>query len=486
MRVAVSRRGWWACWFLAGSAVLGAAWWGQHGDLAGPPGVPLALAGKETGAAQALIAKQPLAFEPNSGQSDSRVLFISRNPGYSLFLTAQGAVLGLNGVAEPLSFTWQGASAKSHARGVAALPTKHNYLRGKDPRRWQRDIPTYEEVCYSNLYPGIDLIYYGRQRHLEYDLVVAPGADPAAIRLQVTGMDTLRVGDDGALRLQVADRDLMTLSKPLIYQEAAGAKRRVEGGYVLLADNQVGLQLAAYDRSKPLIIDPVLSYSTFLGGSGLDQGKGVAVDSTGDIYVVGQTASADFPGSGKTSTDTDAFLAKYNAGGALQYTTYLGGSGTDRGFAVAVDSAALYLVGDTTSADFPIQSADQSAPGGNIDVFVAKMSSDGTNLVYSTYLGGTLSEEGLDIAVDGYGNAYVAGASLSSDFPTTTGDAFNIGSTGDNCDDPSHPGTAIPCSDAYVVKYDSTGVKQYATFLGGYYEDAGQQWRRGLCDRYHV
>ena len=442
-----------------------------------PSDVPNALAGKESGAAQALIAKQPLAFEPNRGQSDGRVLFLSRNPGYSLFLTAQGAVLGLNGVAQPLSFTWQGASAKSRARGVAVLPTRHNYLRGKDPRRWRRDIPTYEKVRYPDLYPGIDLVYYGRQQHLEYDLVVAPGADPTAIRLQAAGMDALRVDKDGALRFQVADR-AVTLSKPVIYQETAGVRQTVAGGYVLLADNQVGLKLASYDRSKPLVIDPVLSYSSYLGGSGLDQGKGVAVDNTGNIYVVGQTASADFPKSSKTSTDTDAFVAKFNAGGTLQGVAYLGGSGTDRGFAIAMDNAnaAVYIVGDTDSTDFPIQSASQSTSGGDLDGFVAKFNSADLTLGFATYLGGSRAEEALGVAVDGAGNAYVAGATLSADFPITVGGgAFNAGGTGstdNNCVDPSNPDAKIPCSDAYVAKYDSSGVKQYATFLGGHYEDA--------------
>jgi len=471
MRVAVSRQGWWACWLLAGSAVLCAAWWGHHGGVAGPSDVPSALAGKESGAAQALIAQQPLAFEPNRGQSDGRVLFLSRNPGYSLFLTAQGAVLSINGVAQPLSFTWEGANAKSPAQGVAALPTKHNYLRGKDPRRWQRDIPTYEKVRYPDLYPGIDLVYYGRQQHLEYDLMVTPGADPAAIRLQATGMDALRVDKDGALRFQVADR-VVTLSKPVIYQEAAGVRQTVAGDYVLLADNQVGLKLANYDRSKTLVIDPVLSYSSYLGGSGLDQGKGVAVDSIGNIYVVGQTASADFPKSGKSSTDTDAFVAKFNAGGTLQYASFLGGSGTDRGFTIAVDNtnSAVYVSGDTDSIDFPV--TDATGNKGGIDAFIAKLSSVDLTPGFASYLGGSKAEEALGIAVDSAGNAYVAGATLSADFPITVGGAFNVGSTGDNCDDPSNPGTKIPCSDAYVVKYDASGVKQYATFLGGYFEDA--------------
>lgn len=476
MGVAVSRRGWWAGWCLAGSVVLGAAWWGQHDDLTGAHPLPAALAGKETPAVQSMVARLPLAFEPNHGQSDSRVLFLSRNPGYSLYLTAQGAVLGLNGIARPLSFTWQGAGAKPQAEGVAALSAKHNYLRGDDPRHWQRAIPTYEKVRYRNLYPGIDLIYYGRQRHLEYDLVVAPGADPAAIRLRVAGMDGLRVDDGGALRLQVADRTL-TLSKPVIYQETAGGRQAVKGGYVRLADNQVGLQLASYDRSKPLIIDPVLNYSTFLGGSGFDQGKGVAVDGAGNIYVVGQAASGDFPVMGALQNSnagggSDVFVAKFNPAGTMLFATYLGGSGDDRGFAVAVDDTALYIVGDTTSADFPTQNADQPAAAGDIDAFVAKMTKDGSSLMYSTYLGGSRSEEGLGIAVDASGNAYVAGATLSFNFPTTTGNAFNLGSSGDNCDDPSHPGTAIPCSDAYVAKYSPSGVKHYARFVGGYFEDA--------------
>ena len=470
MRVAVSRRGWWACGLLAGSIVLGAAEWGYHGGLASTHPVPPAPAGQEATASH-LLAKLPLAFEPNRGQSDDRVLFLSRNHGYSLYLTAQGVVIGLNGVARPLSITWAGAGAEPHAQGMAILPATHNYLRGRDPKQWQRDIPTYDKVRYRDLYPGIDLIYYGRHRQLEYDLVVAPGADPAAIRMQVAGTDALRVEDDGSLRLQVAGRALR-LSKPVVYQETAGARRLVAGGYELLAENQVRLTLGGYDRSKPLIIDPVLSYSTFLGGSGLDQGKGVAVDSAGNTYMVGQSASADFPLSGKTGMDTDAFVAKFNAGGTLLSTTYLGGSGTDRGFAIAMDNAggAVYVAGDTDSLDFPV--TDATTNSGGIDAFVAKLNSADLTPGFATYLGGSRAEEALGVAVDGSSNAYVAGATLSFDFPTTTGGAFDVGSTGDNCDDPSHPGTAIPCSDAYVAKYNAAGVKQYATFLGGYYEDA--------------
>ena len=434
------------------------------------------MTGSETVTASSMLAKQPLAFEPNRGQDDGRVLFVSRNPGYSLFLTARGAVISMRNAARPLTFTWQGANPGPAAEGEAVLPGRHHYLRGDDPRRWRRDVPIYAKVRYRDLYPGIDLIYYGRQQRLEYDLVVAPGADPAAIRFGLRGMDAMRLNQDGALHIQMG-KQILTLGKPAIYQEAGGAQRSVAGAYVLLADNRVGLELADYDHSKPLIIDPVLSYSTYLGGGGLDQGKGVAVDSGGNVYVVGQTASGDFPvksplQNANAGGDSDVFVAKFDPGGSLSFATYLGGNGADRGFGIAVDGTALYIVGDTTSPDFPLQNPTQPSLGGDSDAFVAKLSKDGSSLMYSTYLGGSRAEEGLGIAVDGSGNAYVAGATLSDNFPTTAvSPSFNIGIT-QTCYDPSNPGASIPCSDAYVAKYDPAGNLSYATYLGGYLEDA--------------
>ncbi|MEJ2565873.1 MAG: SBBP repeat-containing protein, partial [Gammaproteobacteria bacterium] len=348
MPTAVSRRGW-ILGLLAGSMVWYAgyaAWWGFHGNATMPSKAWPVMTGSETVTASSMLAKLPLAFEPNRGQDDGRVLFASRNPGYSLFLTARGAVISLRDAARPLTLTWQGANPGPAAEGEAVLPGRHHYLRGDDPRRWRRDIPTYAKVRYRDLYPGIDLIYYGRQQHLEYDLVVAPGADPAAIRLGLRGMDALHLNQNGVLHIQMG-KQALTLGKPVIYQEAGGAQRPVAGTYVLLADNQVGLELGDYDHSKPLIIDPVLSYSTYLGGGGLDQGKSVAVDSGGNVYVVGLTASGDFPVTGSplqkanAGGDSDVFVAKFDPGGSLLFATYLGGSGADRGFGIAVDGSAL-------------------------------------------------------------------------------------------------------------------------------------------------
>lgn len=478
MRIRVSRRGWWICWCLIGSALPLGAWWEPHDNLSMPPTLPPVSAGEESNAAQSILTRLPLAFEPNRGQNDGRVLFLSRNPGYSLFLTARDAVFDLSGTARPLTFTWEDANPNAVAEGLAVLPGKRHYLRGNNPRRWVRDVTTYAKVRYHNLYPGIDLVYYGQQQRLEYDLVVAPGADPGMIHLGVAGLDALRLDDDGNLRLRLATRTLV-LSKPVIYQETTGVKHVVEGGYVMLADNRVGFELANYDHSKPLIIDPVLSYSTYLGGNGLDQGKGVAVDSAGNAYVVGLTTSADFPVTmsavqkSNAGGDADVFVAKFDSSGSLLFATYLGGSGADRGFAIAVDSNALYIVGDTTSMDFPTQNADQATSGGDIDSFIAKLSKDGSSLLFSTYLGGTMAEEGLGIAVDGSGNAYAAGATLSDDFPTTAvSPAFNINVNNQPCYDPSNPGSIIPCSDAYVAKYDAAGSLVYATYIGGSLEDA--------------
>lgn len=476
MQIAILRRAWHG--WLAGFIALSAAGWWWHGHNSATQQVAAAPFGNKAVSVTQSFAKLPLAFEPNQGQGDGRVLFLSRNPGYSLFLTAQEAVVSLRGAAQPVHIAWQGANPNPEVAGLETLPGKHNYLRGSDPAKWHRDIPTYGKVRYRDLYPGIDLVYYGRQQHLEYDLVVAPGADPSQIRLQLAGMDAMNLDKEGALHLQVAEQSL-TLGKPIVYQETAGEKKTVDGEYVLSADKQVSLKLAAYDVTKPLVIDPVLTYSTYLGGSGAEQGMGIAVDGNGNIYMVGQTASVNFPFTTETksATDSDVFVAMFDSGGTLQAATYLGGAGTDRGFAIAADNSAVYIVGDTDSTNLPVLLADQPNKGGSstdIDAFVAKFDSTDLNLLFSTYLGGSDGEEGLGIALDNSsnnGNIYVVGATLSSNFPITIGGAFNASTTDNNCDNPSPPGNPIPCSDAFVAKYNNSGVKQYALYLGGARED---------------
>lgn len=451
---------------LAGTAMFAAVGW--HGHTAAVP-APAA----HPVSVQRSFADLPLAFEPNQGQSDPAVLFQSRMAGYSLYLTADEAVIGMRGAARPLRLAWQGAGAHPDVSGLDRLPGKHHYLKGSDPARWHRNIPTYGKVRYHGLYPGIDLVYYGRDRHLEYDLVVAPGADPKQIRLALTGMDGMQIDRDGTVQVQLAQQRL-SLSKPVIYQEGAAGRQPVDGGYVRLADNRLGLRIGRYDASRPLIIDPVLSFSTYLGGTGAEFGRGVAVVPNGNVYVVGQTTSRDitFSNGIKASSDIDVLLAQFDPSGTLQAVVYLGGSGTDRGFGVAADSSAVYIVGDTTSTNFPVfpnPGAAQATNKGNADAFVAKLNSADLSSAYVTYLGGTQAEEALGVAVDGSGNAYVAGSTLSSDFPKTLG-SFNAGNgSALNCT--SQTNNPTQCSDAFVAKYGPSGNLVYATYLGGKLED---------------
>lgn len=447
---------------LAGAAALiGLAGWYAGSGVEAPPAVrPVKV---DTG-----FANLPLAFEPNQGQSGPAVQFQSRMPGYSLYLSDGDAVIGMRGTGQPLRMRWRHANRDPAAAGLDPLPGKHHYLKGSDPAHWHRNIPTYGKVRYRNLYPGIDLVYYGRGRRLEYDLVVAPGADPKPIELALSGMDGLQLGADGAVQLQFGRRSL-SLSRPIIYQETGHGHRPVDGGYVRLARDRLGVRLGAYDTSRPLIIDPVLSFSTYLGGTGAELARGVAAVPGGDVYVVGETTSGDIPFSNgnKAGSDTDVLLAQFDPSGTLQAVVYLGGSGTDRGFAVAADANYVYLVGDTAGG-FPVTNDAAQLSNRGVDAFFAKLDArNNLNPAYATYLGGSEAEEALGVAVDAAGNAYVAGATLSSDFPHTAG-TFNGGSTA-TCTDQAN--ATIPCSDGFVAKYDGSGNVSFATYLGGRLED---------------
>jgi hypothetical protein len=430
----------------------------------------------------------PLRFEANRGQADKRVRFISRGPGYTLFLTSREAVLSL---ATPAAK--QGAPGKRMQPEAAAsprtppavvrleltganrhpaiteedqLPTKTNYFIGNDPTKWRTNIPNYAQVRYRDVYPGIDLIYYGNQHRLEHDFVVAPGADPAQINFALHGVSKLHmVGGD--LVMSAAHGELRLL-KPVIYQSSGGSRHSVPGGYVLKSGNRVGFKVAEFDRQLPLVIDPVLSYSTYLGGDGDDQGYSIAVDSSGNAYVAGSTSSTNFPTSNAYQSSYgggvfDAFVTKFSPDGSLVYSTYLGGSAEDAAHSIFVDSSGnAYVTGTTYSTNFPVtpgvfQTALANSNGGN--AFVTKLNSTGTALVYSTYLGGgsggSFGDVGWGITVDSSGNTYVAGITGSGTFPTTPG-AFqtaNANSNGGN---------------AFVTKLNSTGTALvYSTYLGG-------------------
>jgi uncharacterized repeat protein (TIGR01451 family) len=372
------------------------------------------------------FGKLPLSFEANYGQTDPQVKFIARGRGYTLFLTPTESVMvlqqrevkKLTGEASPIDpmampepapvkqavvrMKLEGANPSPAIDGMEQLPGIVNYFIGHDPEKWRTKIPTYARVHYTQAYPGIDLAYYGNQGKLEYDFIVAPGADPGQIKLAFEGASEMSVADSGDLLLTTALGEVR-LQKPVVYQlNDDGHKKLVAGQYVVHSESHsetlhasrmtspvIGVQVAAYDRSRPLIIDPTLVYSTYLGGSSVDIGFGIAVDAAGNAYVTGATSSADFPttpGAVDTTLDgaEDAYVTKLNAvGSALLYSTYLGGSSLDEGFGIAVDAAGnAYVTGQTYEApDFPTTpGAVDTTFGGNIDAFVTKIGEEPADL----------------------------------------------------------------------------------------------------------
>ena len=430
----------------------------------------------------------PLAFEANQGQTDKRVKFLSHGNGYTLFLTNHEAVFSLrqNVEAERLKITGRARKAGSDkaatdgvfqmklvkANGTAKitgtdkLPGTSNYFIGTDPTKWLSRIPTYRKVKYRDVYPGVDLVYYGNQQQLEYDFVVAPGANPSMIRLKFEGASKLKINKDGNLLLMINGQQLR-FRKPLVYQQSGGLRREIAGRYILKG-RQITFTLARYDLSMPLIIDPILTYSTYLGGTGLENSLAIATDVAGNAYVAGYTTSVDFPsttGAFQTALrgNQNAFVAKIdNSGSALVYCTYLG-AGFEIPYGIAVDSTGnAYITGITTSTNFPTTSGafQTSFSGGTFDSFVTKINATGSVLVYSTYLGGSNSDESQAIAVDSAGNAYVTGFTYSADFPTTIG-AFQTSFNGNQA--------------AFATEFNAAGsALVYSTYLGEGNQVSGQ------------
>jgi Bacterial Ig-like domain (group 3)/Beta-propeller repeat len=441
--------------------------------------------------------KLPLSFEANHGQAGGQVKFLSRTGGYTLFLTGDEAVLALRGSAAkraapkgasrfggasvslkrypdtnpnpaaPQSMTGgvlrmklRDANPEAKVSGLDELAGTSNYFIGNDPAKWRSGVPTYAKVKYEGIYSGIDLVYYGNHRRLEYDFIVAPGADPHRIVFDIRGAKRIRRDEHGDLVFKMGDGEIRW-HKPVVYQEKGGARQLVAARYAITNRNRVGFEVAEYDAGRPLYIDPVtdtLIYSTYLGGNLNDTGFGIAVDGVGNAYVTGITASSNFPTMDPLQPANDgggdAFVAKINpSGSALVYSTYLGGSGEDRGYDIAADSAGnAYVTGYTTSTNFPTMNPLQPANGGGSDAFVAKINSAGSALVYSTYLGGSGDDFAGGIAVDSAGNAYLEGRTTSTNFPTMNPlQAANGGG-----------------ADAFVAKLDSAGsALVYSTYLGG-------------------
>ena len=445
------------------------------------------------------FGRLPLSFEINQGQTDAEVKFLSRGKGSTVFLTPNEAVLSLKkrqdrsevldvkSVAslsksrthKSLSENSQsategqnpavlrikliGANPQPELAGLEELPGKVNYFIGNDPRKWRANISTFAKVKYKDVYPGIDLVYYGNQGQLEYDFIVAPGADSKIIKFDIQGADKLEVNARGDLALKTDNAEILQY-KPMVYQEDGDAKKLLSGHYVLRGEHELGFQVAGYDASRPLIIDPVLVYSTYIGGNSTEFGRGIAIDSAGNAYVAGLTASTDFPTVNRlqpVSVDSeDAFVLKLNStGSALVYSTYFGGSGSDDAMGIAVDLAGnAYVTGVSYSTDFPTTPGALGIPlndSGN--AFVTKLNPTGSGFVYSTYLGGSDLDQGHGIAVDLAGNAYVTGFTGSTDFPTTAG-AFQTTNDGQR---------------AFVAKLNLTGsALVYSTYLGG--SDGGE------------
>ena len=418
-----------------------------------------------------LMDQLPMRFEANDGQLNPKVKYFSKTSEHVLFLTQTEAVLAFE--SGTLRISLPNGNHEPQVSGIDVLPSTSDYFIGNDQQAWRTNVPHYGRISYHDVYPGIDLIYYGKGKQLEHDFVVAPGADPQSIRMRFEGADSLRLGEDGDLTLDIGGAQIQ-LSRPLIYQESAGnpggGRVEVAGNYVLLGDSEIGFSLEEYDREKTLVIDPILSYSTYLGGSLFDIAAAVKADTLGNIWVAGYTISKNFPVNDEAiqlehSGNQDVFVAKldpYATGAAaLEYSSYLGGASRDEALGMCLDSDGnVYLTGYTISSNFPTTGLPyQSSRDGAQDAFVAKLwrAELGANkLAFSTYFGGEKLDIAYGIAVDESGNIIIAGSTTSEEFPI-------IGSP--------YQSAIKDGWDAFIAKLTPEPIGEaallYSTYLGG-------------------
>jgi uncharacterized repeat protein (TIGR01451 family) len=455
------------------------------------PAAPASIQKTEARASE-VYGKLPISFEANRGQTDPSVRFLARGSGYNLFLTPTEAVLNLrkdlrcaksheaqagrgnksslfspaSSLTSTLRMKLVGANGEAQITGEEQLPGRINYFTGRDAANWKTNVVNYAKVRYQDIYPGVDMVYYGNQRELEYDFALAPGTDPGVIKLAFAGAQRIWIDRNGELVLKTPSGEIHQ-HQPVAYQEVDGTRQVVAARYAL-KHGQVGFEVGNYDASKPLVIDPVVAYSTFLGGSGDDYALDIAVDASGNAYVVGQTQAISFPiTSGAAQSvfgggNHDLFVAKLNStGSALIYSTYLGGNSNEYVRKMALDSSGcVYLTGETSSTDFPVTpGAYRSTLSSDTDdVFVTKLDATGSALIYSTYIGSPMREVGSSIAVDAGGNAYITGEAYGGNYPTTPG-AFQ----------PTFSGNPFNyASKAFVTKLNATGsALVYSTYLSG-------------------
>jgi hypothetical protein len=471
------------------------------------------------------LAALPLAFEQNQGQVDPRAKYMARGNGYKLFLTASDAVLTLKSptpgrVSRPrqimeqrllgysrqthksvlvrsipvssnpssssmaaISMRMVNGNADAKVEGRGRIAGKVNYFIGNVPKNWHANVPEFESVSYSGIYPGIDLVYHGQQKQLEFDFVVAPQAKPESIALNFAGVRHMTTDKSGDLVLTSASGDL-TLRRPVAYQQGADGRKVVDARFVIAAKHQIGFVLGNYDHTRELVIDPVLSYATYIGGNGDDEAYGVGADSSGNFYITGESDSTSgFPGSPTNAGGYDSFVVKILANGSLGYTTFVGGTGDDLGSGIAVNASTgmVYVAGITTSTDFPVTAGvvqpTSGSPAGSdcntatstntacTDGFVFELNSSGAKL-YATYLGGNNDDGAFGIAIDAAGDAYVTGFTYSANFLGPVTGLYNTLNDGG--------ASSPPYEDAFVSAINPTGTQFiYSTFLGGANNDFG-------------
>jgi len=427
------------------------------------------------------LNRLPLRFEENQGR------YVARAQDFSLSLTPAGTRLEYKSASVFTRLV--GANPATRLEPADRLPGVANYFLGS-AGDWRSDVTGFGRIRYTGVYAGIDLIFHGEEHRLEYDFVVAPHADPRAIRLELSGQRGLRVEDGGDLVIDTEAGEIRW-KRPEIYQDADGARRSIDGRFCLDGSRTVTFEVGEYDATRTLVIDPTLRYSTYLGGTGNEGGRGIGVDSAGNVYIVGNTTTANLPtlsavqanygGMSANFMNGDAFVAKFSPAGTLLYLTYLGGSGDDAATAVAVDpSGNAYVVGLTTSSNFPTANPLQANYGGaggkgfvrTGDGFVAKLNPTGNKLIYSTYLGGNQDDAAMAVAIDSQGDAYVAGVTVSMNFPISSNayQTYYRGGGGEPINVFGYP--MWDSGDVFLAEVNPTGSQLiFATYYGGTSDD---------------
>jgi hypothetical protein len=426
-----------------------------------PPAASAAVRSSDPQLAPPTISRPtvPLRFEPLAPSANGTRVFVARSAGYAVHVGPTWAEVHATDrpdatgtkAADPIAMRFAGAAAGPREVSLEGAATTVNYLMGGDQQRWQVGLESRARVRFRDVYPGIDVAYYGTDREVEYDVLVGAGADPAQVRLALSGAGTVAISDDGDLELGTAASPVR-IRAPFAYQMDGQARVPVASRYVLHADGTVGFALGRYDRRKALVIDPILSYSTLLGGSGLDEAVSVAVDALGNVYVAGTTSSPGFPGASGSPSGIDLFVTKLDArGSTVLYSTYIGGNGIDEARGMTVDTLGnVYLVGATTSTNFPTVSPRQATLAGESDGFLLRVSTTGGGIGFSTYFGGGSVDEINAVAVDAARNMYIGGSTRSSDFPQLT--------------EIQAYGGAI---DGFVARFAANGTLTHSSYHGG-------------------